>query len=167
MRIFERFYFGFCWNLEISSRVIISWRILLSFRGFLEDYIFACWKYLSFHDSSFALRYFCNVNGKATLWHTPCWGNVFWRYKNRLANLVKATLEKQKFPNFFVEISPRKQQKLVSRRVYILGSFPCSKAALQWLVCLKADAGRHIRLTWNLASIFRPLRRSKYRMQGR
>ncbi len=28
-------------KLEISSRVIISWRILVSFRGFLEDYIFA------------------------------------------------------------------------------------------------------------------------------
>ncbi len=31
-------------------------------------------KYLSFHNSSFALRYF-NVNGKATMWHTPC---LFW-----------------------------------------------------------------------------------------
>jgi hypothetical protein len=28
-------------------------------------------KYLSFHNSSFALRYFFNVNGKATMWHTP------------------------------------------------------------------------------------------------
>jgi hypothetical protein len=28
-------------KLEISSRVIISCRILVSFRGFLKDYIFA------------------------------------------------------------------------------------------------------------------------------
>jgi hypothetical protein len=29
-------------------------------------------KYLSFHNSSFALRYFFNENGKAIVWHTPC-----------------------------------------------------------------------------------------------
>jgi hypothetical protein len=29
-------------KLEISYSVIISWRILVSFRGFFEDYIFAC-----------------------------------------------------------------------------------------------------------------------------
>jgi hypothetical protein len=28
--------------------------------------------YLSFHNSSFALRYFLNVNGMAIVWHTPC-----------------------------------------------------------------------------------------------
>ncbi len=28
--------------------------------------------YLNFHNSSFALRYFFNVNGKATMKHTPC-----------------------------------------------------------------------------------------------
>jgi len=28
---------------EISYRVIVSWRILVSFRGFFEDYIFAWW----------------------------------------------------------------------------------------------------------------------------
>jgi len=45
-------------KLEISYRVLISWRILVSFRGFFEDYIFALVKYLSFHNSSFALKYF-------------------------------------------------------------------------------------------------------------
>jgi hypothetical protein len=30
-------------------------------------------KYLNFHNSSFALRYFLNVNGKATMWNTPCY----------------------------------------------------------------------------------------------
>jgi len=29
-------------------------------------------KYLSFHNSSFALRCFFDVNGKAIVWHTPC-----------------------------------------------------------------------------------------------
>jgi len=29
-------------------------------------------KYLNFHNSSFALRYFFNVNGKATVWHAHC-----------------------------------------------------------------------------------------------
>jgi len=45
-------------KLEISyNRIIISSRILVSFRGFFEDYIFCMVKYLSFHNSSFALRY--------------------------------------------------------------------------------------------------------------
>jgi hypothetical protein len=48
-----------CVEIWDSYRVIISWRILVSFRGFFEDYVFAWWKYLSFHDSSSsALRYF-------------------------------------------------------------------------------------------------------------
>jgi hypothetical protein len=55
-------------KLGISYRVMIPWRILVSFRGFFEDYNFCMVKYLSFHNSSFAL----NVNGKATVWHTPC-----------------------------------------------------------------------------------------------
>jgi hypothetical protein len=45
-------------KLEIRSRVIISGRILVSFRGFFEDYNFCMVKYLSFHNSFFALRYF-------------------------------------------------------------------------------------------------------------
>ncbi len=60
MSIFERWYFGLCWNFEISYyRVLISWRILVSFRGFFENYIFAWWNIWSFHNSSFfAYRYF-------------------------------------------------------------------------------------------------------------
>ncbi len=45
-------------KLQISYRVIISRRILVSFRGFFEDHIFAWWNVLSFDNSSFALRYF-------------------------------------------------------------------------------------------------------------
>jgi hypothetical protein len=43
MRIFERYYFGLCWKLEISYRVIIGILkdFLISFGGFFEDYILA------------------------------------------------------------------------------------------------------------------------------
>jgi hypothetical protein len=69
MKIFERWHILACVEtFEISYRVIISWRILVSFRGFFEDHSFCMAKYLSFHNSSFAL----NVNVKATVWHTPC-----------------------------------------------------------------------------------------------
>ncbi len=56
-------------KLEISYRVIISWRILVSFRGFFWRLYFCMVKYLSFHNSSsFALRYLLfNVNVKATI----------------------------------------------------------------------------------------------------
>jgi hypothetical protein len=56
---FRMIIFWLVLKLEISYRVIISWRILVSFRGFFEDYyILGMVKYLSFHNSSFALRYF-------------------------------------------------------------------------------------------------------------
>jgi hypothetical protein len=41
-------------KVEISYRAIISGRILVSFRGFFEDYIFCMVKYFSFDNSSFA-----------------------------------------------------------------------------------------------------------------
>jgi hypothetical protein len=34
-------------------------------------------KYLNFHNSSFASRYFFNVNGKAIVWGTPCFKHFF------------------------------------------------------------------------------------------
>jgi len=55
-------------KLEISYRVIISSRILVSFRGLFEASVYFCMvKYLSFHNSSFSLEILFNVNGKATL----------------------------------------------------------------------------------------------------
>jgi hypothetical protein len=46
-------------KLEISYRVIISWRNLVSFRGFFWRLYFCMVKYLRFHSCSFfALRYF-------------------------------------------------------------------------------------------------------------
>jgi hypothetical protein len=41
MTIFERRLFWLVLKVEISYRVTISVRILVSFRGFFEDYIFA------------------------------------------------------------------------------------------------------------------------------
>jgi hypothetical protein len=69
-------------KLEIRDRVIKSWRILVSFRGMFFGRLYFCtMKYLSFHNSSFCLKILFNVNGKATVWHTPCyipfvWGNI-------------------------------------------------------------------------------------------
>jgi hypothetical protein len=63
-------------NLEISYRVnMISWRVLLSLRGFLWRLYFCMVKYLNFHNPSLIKRFF-DVKGKATVWHTPCfsWG---------------------------------------------------------------------------------------------
>jgi hypothetical protein len=69
--------FWFVLKLEISCYrvIIISWRILASFRGFFEDWVYFCMvKYLSFHNNFF----FClqillkKVIGKATVLHTPC-----------------------------------------------------------------------------------------------
>ncbi len=41
--------------------------------GFLKDGLLAWWNiWVSIILLSFALRYFFNVNGKATIWHTPC-----------------------------------------------------------------------------------------------
>jgi hypothetical protein len=45
-------------RLEISYRVIISWRILVSSRECFEGYISVWWNIWVFHNSSFALRYF-------------------------------------------------------------------------------------------------------------
>jgi hypothetical protein len=45
-------------KLEITYRVMISLMILVSLEDFFEDYIFCMVKYLNFHNSSFALRYF-------------------------------------------------------------------------------------------------------------
>jgi hypothetical protein len=72
--------FGLCvLKLEISCyRVMISWRIWIL--GFLledvfEDYVLAWWNIFIWVSIILLLllplRYFFNVNGKATLWHTP------------------------------------------------------------------------------------------------
>jgi hypothetical protein len=59
-------------KLEIGyNRVKISWRILVSFGGFFWRLWFYMVKYLSFHNSSFALRLIFNVNGKAKVLHIP------------------------------------------------------------------------------------------------
>jgi hypothetical protein len=61
-------------KLDISYRVIISWRIFLFL---LEDFFWRIYfhmgKYLNFQNSSFCHKILFNVNGKATVWHTPCY----------------------------------------------------------------------------------------------
>ncbi len=77
--LYEDFWKTIFWlvlQLEISCyRVMISWRILASFRRCFWRLYFCMVKYLNFHNSSFAWGYFFYVNGKATVWHTPCWIN--------------------------------------------------------------------------------------------
>ncbi len=54
MRIFGRWYFGLCWNLKLV--IIELWSLegfWLLLEDFFEDYIFAWWKYLGFHNSFF------------------------------------------------------------------------------------------------------------------
>ncbi len=66
--------FGLCWNLRSVIELWYLEGFLVSFRGFLFFWrlYFCMVKYLNFHNSSsFALRYFFNVNGKAIVWHTP------------------------------------------------------------------------------------------------
>ncbi len=61
--------------LRSVNRVITSWRIFGYFYRVFWRLHFSIVKYLSFHNSSsFALRYFFNVNGKAAVWRTPCYG---------------------------------------------------------------------------------------------
>ncbi len=73
MRIFERWYI-----LWLVLKLEISYRInnILNDFGFFSRIFwrlyFCMVKYLSFHNSSFALKYFFNVNGKAKVWHTLC-----------------------------------------------------------------------------------------------
>jgi hypothetical protein len=52
---FWKILFWLVLKLEISYRVMISWRIL---RGLFWRLYFCMVKYLNFHNSSFALRYF-------------------------------------------------------------------------------------------------------------
>jgi len=57
-------------KLEISyyrSVIIYVEGFWFLLEDFFEDYIFAMVKYLNFHNSSFAVRYLFNVNGKATV----------------------------------------------------------------------------------------------------
>ncbi len=74
---FWKMIFWLVLKLEISYRVMISWRILVSFRGFFWRLYFRMGKYLNFHNSSSCLQILFNVNGKATMWHTPCYYFLF------------------------------------------------------------------------------------------
>jgi hypothetical protein len=68
MRIFERSIFWLVLKLEISHKVEGFWFFLEDFFGRLY---FCMVKYLSFHNSSFALKIMFNVNGEVTLCDTP------------------------------------------------------------------------------------------------
>jgi len=52
-------------------------------------------------------------------------------WKKRLANLVEFTLEKQKFPNFFVDISPEKKKRCFREKSKSSVVFQSSKYRMQ------------------------------------
>jgi len=59
-------------KLEISYKVIISWKIFGFFlEDFFEDYIFAWWNIWISTNLLFALKILFNENGKATVCDTP------------------------------------------------------------------------------------------------
>jgi hypothetical protein len=67
-------------KLEISYRVIISWRFLVLFRGFFEDFIFAWWNIWVCHIfaniwvfSIYSRNTFQRKWQGHTVWHTPCY----------------------------------------------------------------------------------------------
>ncbi len=74
MRIFERWYFGLCWNLRL---VIIELWYLEGF--WFEDYVFAWWN-IWVSIIYFGLKIIFNVNGKATVWHTPFYYYYYYYY---------------------------------------------------------------------------------------
>jgi hypothetical protein len=56
-------------KLGINDRVVISWRILVSFLGIFMKIIFLHDEILESPSFFFFLQTLFNVNGKATLWH--------------------------------------------------------------------------------------------------
>ncbi len=74
--LYEGFWKMIVWlvlELEISYwSYNISWRILVSFRGFVFWNFFLHGEIFEFSYFFFCLKMLFNVNGKATVWHTPC-----------------------------------------------------------------------------------------------
>jgi hypothetical protein len=68
---FWKFIFWLVLKLEIIYRVMISWKILVSFTTFFWRLHFCMVKYLN-SQKKICLKIFFNVNGKAIMWHTPC-----------------------------------------------------------------------------------------------
>jgi len=91
--IFERWYFGLCWKLEISYRVIIPWRIFGFFWRICRRLYFCMVKYLSFHYTSFTLILF-NVNGKATcdtplVWMVEDWLTIWCLFSSQSSIVLR------------------------------------------------------------------------------
>jgi len=91
-------------KLEISVKFIVSWKILVSFRGVFWRWIYFCMvKYLSFHNSSFALRYsfWCKWQGH-NLTH-PLLNFGFTTYNYWTVELLKLSLSFSYFPDLKCE----------------------------------------------------------------
>ncbi len=72
--LYEDFWKMIFWlvlKLEISYRVIMFWRIFVSFKGFFEDYIFAWWNIWVSIILLLPSKIHFSVNGKAIVWQKP------------------------------------------------------------------------------------------------
>jgi len=72
MWIFERWYFDLCWNLRLVIELSYLEGFWFLIEDVFEDYIFA-FENIWVSTILFCLEILLNVNGKATMWHTPCW----------------------------------------------------------------------------------------------
>ncbi len=135
-------------KLEISHKVIISWRILVYSRGFFWRLYFCMVKYLSFHNSSFACSLF-NVNDKATVWHIPsfdvaqvviiqkCFGYI--PYVDILNYLMELIIQSREFGPFLMEKKPLMSFYQVKILAKICQWKKITALKLFWCVCVSQD----------------------------
>jgi hypothetical protein len=76
---FGKMIFWLVLKLEINYRVIIFWRVWVSFRGFLKI-IFMPGEIFEIPLFVFCLKILFYANGNATVWHTPCYCLSFHDY---------------------------------------------------------------------------------------
>ncbi len=88
-------------------------------------------KYLSFHNSSFALRYIFKVNGKATMWHTP-------------PPLVSTYLEPPPFQSYALKLRKRYSPSLVEFSSMGDISFTTTKFGLLWAYTYMIKSKSHV-----------------------
>ncbi len=119
--------------------VIISWWILVSFKGFLKDYNFCMVKYLSFHNSSsFALKYFFWQSHTLThpLFLSECGQKmVMDSFKTKIFMQPMSLTNMHEGPGFFCFVfgcCVLKEGSRVCAFVFVLAGLICSDWVLNW-----------------------------------
>jgi hypothetical protein len=124
-------------RLEISYRVMIYWKILVFFRGFFLKIIFLYGEIWNFHNSSFTLKIFFNVNGKAIVWHTLCfqlWGLIC-THTILYIFLLKLFPKVKKYFNFQILWSKISFETTKKNYIKTLGQSKCCDETLVNLCC--------------------------------